>query len=376
MKKFVKFYLIALPFISLLGIILSTLRIAFQTSYISYILIGGAVLDAFVVFLGRKHLNNPKIFFLVVLLTISILIGLLSGNELSRRYITDFTNPFFFFSKVLIFSAYWKECDFSKFLNYYVKVAFWGSLGLLPLVYFLFRSSGVNRISIFPPLELPFAVYMQSGGVLTIISLLMILLYGKRAQLGAAVMTFIIFIFIFKRSQFIKYTILSIAMVLIGSLFISEFTDNPAVARISNTVTTLFNSDDKAESLSSVSAGRDDEIDSVLKIMDDLDYFTGLGIGFTYDLDNFSNEGVSNLHFSPLSFLSKYGLIFTIFLYLFFIKQFLSVKKEFLEKDYIAAYATVVFVFLESFFAYAIFVTPILPVAMGYIYHYQKKELK
>jgi hypothetical protein len=375
--KFITLYLKLLPFLGLLAIVFGALRAAQESSTITvYLLVISAFLDLVIVILGRKFIKTPLIVFVSLLLLISVFVGLFNGNELSRRYITDFTNPLFFFCKILIFKEYWKHADLIKYFKFYSKIAFCGSIILLPIAYFIYSSAGVNRIAIFPPLELPFASYLQGSPFLLIITVLLILLYGKRAQLGAALGTFLLFVFIFKRKQFVKYVLISLVILFVGNIFIKQFSDNSAVSRVTNTVTQIFESDDKAESLSAASAGRDDEIETVLNLMNDLDYFWGKGIGFTYDLEVYENDDVSNVHFSPLAFLSKYGLLFTILIYWFFIKQFFSFSKFYLTKEYIAAYATVLFVFLESFFAYALFVTPILPVVMGYIYNYQQGEIK
>lgn len=367
-RKLVWIYLLLQPVLGLVSIILSTLRIATQESYISYYLILVALLDVCILIPNLVNTLNKKITFLFFLLSISVIVGLLNYNELSRRFITDITNPLFFFMKISLFSIYWKEENFKRYLTYYSKLAFWGSLILAPLVYFIFNASGVRRISIFPPLELPFSNYIQSGGLFMLLTFIIILLYGKRAQFGAAVVTYFVFIFVFKRRQFIKYLCITIILLLVTNIVTKEFSDNPAVARLQSTINVLLDTDKSDEEFSAITAGRDDEISSVLGLMKtDLDFIFGLGIGFTYDLEIYNNEGVSNVHFTPLGFLSKYGIVFTIFMYLYFFSLFFNFKSKESSKEYIASYATVLFIFIESFFAYALFVTTILPIVIGYL---------
>ena len=215
---------------------------------------------------------------------------------------------------------------------------------------------------------------MQSGGVFFFVTLIMIVLYGKRSQLGSALVTFIVFIFIFKRKQFLKYLMLSIVLMIGINFIFSEYSDNLAIRRLTYTFNQFLNSENATEGVSAVSAGRDFEIETVLDLMDSpKDYFFGMGSGVSFNLNVLPEKELSNIHFSPLSFIFKYGVIFTVFIYGFLLRELFSIRKQNIDRMYLAAYGTLVFVFIESFFAYALFVTSILPIAIGYL-NYKRKE--
>lgn len=368
MNKFINFYLKILPILGLVGIVFSALRTALESSITVYLLIFTALIDTTVVILGRKYLSKPVIYVVSIMLLMSVFAGLFNGVEISRRYITDVTNPLFFFCKILIFTEYWKSGDFEKYLKFYTKIGVWGSVILLPIAYFIYSSAGVNRIAIFPPLELPYASYLQGNPLMLILILILILLYGKRAQLAGAIMTFVAYIFLYQKKKIFKYLLLGLAGIIVFTVILEQFSDNNAIRRLTYTYEQVVDSPSLIEGLSAVSAGRDDEISSVFALMtNDADYIFGLGVGFTYDLGVYVDKDVSNVHFSPLGFLSKYGMIFTLFIYFYLFKTLFSFKKRYIDRSYIIGYSLFVFLFIESFFSYSLFVTPLAAVSIGYL---------
>lgn len=367
-SKIIRYYLFIIPIYSLVGIILSIYRTVFQENYLEIFLLVGAVFDFLIVIIGRKYLVKKEVLFVVFLMFFSLVAGILNENEVSRRYITDFTNPLFFFTKIFVFSLYWETNSFDSYLKYYIKISFWGSIILLPITYFIFIDNSVSRLAIFPPMELPFSFFMQKGGLFFLFSVLVIFLYGKRAQLVGSIFTFLIFLFVFNFKKIHKYIPFLILGTIVFFYLLQNFTDNLAVQRLTNTIDQYFESLGGQEVLANLSSGRDEEIKTILEKMKGVDYITGKGLGFTYEVQtrDYIKE-VGNVHFSPLSFLSKYGLIFTLFIYIYIVSNMLKYKNYKWNISYISAYGTVVFVFVESFFAYALFVTPIFPIVFGYI---------
>jgi hypothetical protein len=363
MNKFIKFYLIILPLIALLGIILSIFRIAFSIDYVQLYILFGTSLDLIIIILGRKYLSKKIILFVFYILMFSVLVGLIQGNEITRRYITDFTNPFFFFCKIYIFKAFWEVNDFKKFIRYYTKIGVIGSLILLPITYYIFSLAGASRMAIFPPMELPFSYFLQSNNVLfLLISFIIIILYGKRAQLVGAMVTLFIFkLYLSRKKLLLNVTLITLSFFLF-LLSLKYFSDNLAINRINYTIEQFQDS-----GTSGVANTRILEVEAILSEMNSVvDFFFGKGIGFTYYYEHTADSSRSNAHFSPLSFISQYGFIFTMFLYYYLIRTiFKKTKKR--SSNYNIAAITCIFIFIESFFAYTLFVTPIFPLAFGYL---------
>jgi hypothetical protein len=366
MNRVVEGYLRLLPYFSLIGIILSILRTAFQMSYIEYFLLFGACLDLLIVLAGFRCLFQRPMFAVLCLMVFSLVIGLLN-NDLSRRFITDFTNPFFFFCKILIFKQYWENSNFNVYIKYYTRVAVVGSLVLLPITYFLFASTGTTRLAIFPPMELPFSYYLAGNSPTIILSLLVIVLYGKRAQLVSALFTFLLYLFFVRRDKILLYIFFAVLACIPAVLFLSAFSENLAIQRLNTTIELYFEEESNDENLNRLSAGRLDEFKTITEEMDLKDYALGKGLGFTYvkNLRDGDKEA-TNAHFSPLGFLSKYGIVFTFFIYIYLGNIIFKLNTRlFKSKKYLVAAGVCMFVFFESFFAYAIFVTPIFSVALG-----------
>ena len=102
MDKFSKFYINSLPIFSLISIVLSTFRSTGQGSYNEIYLLTLALFDLIIVYKGRNYINKPIVFIVVIMSLFTLIIGMFNF-EFSRRFITDFTNPVFFFSNIYIF---------------------------------------------------------------------------------------------------------------------------------------------------------------------------------------------------------------------------------------------------------------------------------
>ncbi len=370
--NYTKIYLLILPIYSVAAIYFSAIRTAIQENYAFTLLVLIFSLDIILLLINfRKGLGKGLALF-IFLLTISLILGMLQ-NEISRRTLSDFLIPIIFFAKVNVFKHYFKRANVEKYLKYCVKISFWGSLFFLPYIYFIFNSNESTRLAIFPPMELPLSYYYQTNNFFMLLSFFIILLYGKRAQLVGAIVTFLFFIYKFRSSQFIRYIILFIFILFVFNLLSIQFSNNLAIRRITKTFELISTEEDGLEKASS---GRSNEIMLALSnIVTIKDLILGKGVGF-----EMVNEGdkydkvIGNIHFTPLSFVLKYGVVFTSAFYIY-IFSFLRLKKELIsDKFYVTAVLTVFFVFVESFFSYAFFVVPILPVLLGLIKSYNEKN--
>lgn len=366
-NKLITFYLRILPFYSLLGILFSINRTIFGGELNIYLLIFSLAFDLIIVFSSKKILFRKQLTAIFIFLSFSIIIGLINENTLSRRYITDFLNPFLFFAKIYILSVYWKNNSFNNYVKYYSKMTFIGSLFFLPIVYFLFIANGVSRLAIFPPLELTFSNYLHGNQVYMIITLLAILLYGKRSQLVGAILVYLIYFISKGKRKFGKVFIFIMSIILFFYVIIN-YKDNYAIKRTLSTVENIFKDDSQVD-LNAVSAGRISEIEKVTKDLNLIKFFTGNGIGYSYKLDGDEKKEQSNSHFTPLGIVVKYGIFFCLFIYFFMFKLIFT---RFNDRLSFIAKLTTLFVIVQSFFAYVFFVLPILPIVLGYLQY--KKE--
>jgi len=118
--------------------------------------------------------------------------------------------------------------------------------------------------------------------------------------------------------------------------------------------------------------GRIREIQSVIKVMnnDPLLYITGMGAGATY-INLFNGNLTHNLHFSPLSQLSKYGFFYTILFYYYIIKVFINnfifiIKNQSInhkKREFLLFFSLSIFIY--SFSAYAYYVITLFPISIA-----------
>lgn len=350
-----------LPLLALASVLLSSLRIANGLDFAAYYLSFIVLLDLLLILLFNNKLITKYTVACFVLLVPAFIIGFFN-NEISRRYLTDFMLPFIFFLKIAVFSEYWKTQSMEKYIIKFSRITFAVSLILIFVVYFIFMYFDASRISILAPLEVPAALYLLTNPILFLMTLILIVLYGKRAQLVSVVIVFLISFKIV--SPKIKLAFLLMVPILLFSLFtfIVNEPDNISVMRMVYSFELLMNGD-----FGLLSAGRLGEVNAILKDMEWSDYIFGKGNGYVYERP--SSQGgftvVSNAHFTPVGLISKYGVFFTVFVYYFFFKLFISLNLKESGVYHKAIYISVLVIFIESFFSYALFVLPILPVLLG-----------
>ncbi|PKH91652.1 hypothetical protein CXF76_10970 [Pseudoalteromonas sp. 78C3] len=164
-----------------------------------------------------------------------------------------------------------------------------------------------------------------------------------------------------------KLVFIMIACFIIAGVtfFISNDPNNISVRRFVYSIGLLFNGD--FESINKLSAGRFDEVFAIFSEMEISDFLFGMGNGYTYELMLSSGEmkDVTNAHFTPVGLLSKYGIFYTLFVYYFFLKLLFTSKIKGRADTDKVVYLAVLFLFLESFFSYSLFVVSITPILIG-----------
>ena len=254
-------------------------------------------------------------------------------------------------------------------MKYFVKITVIYSLILLPITYYFFNAQDVNRLSIFPPLELGFAFYLHGSNIFLPIIFFIIVLYGKRSLLISVALVFVFSFFKNSKKNLYKF-LLSITLLLLVFTYFDDISENKGFSRISNTFDQV-NKLDLEDVFEVIGGSRYLEFKTITQELDIIDYVIGKGVGYTYSfIWNNEYKTVSNSHFSPIGLISKYGIIFTVFLYYFLLRLFYRSYPS--NKEYKIAVSTALVVFIESFFAYSLFIIPIFPIVLGYLIKFRK----
>jgi hypothetical protein len=361
--------------VSLIGVFLG-----YDYLFPLFFLIPFVILDTiYVVF----KIKIAKFSFIEILLLFFIIISFFIGilnNEISRKTFSDFFIVILFLFKVLIFKS--EISNNYEFIKYFIKKK---------LPYFLLSSFiTVSLFIIFSKYkfiyagltlqQLPYFTYnLLNNSLLNILfAIILVILSGKRASLLSFLVIFLIYRF--RGISFFK-NIIYIFILSFGLIFIFNLLDSYE-SNLSNTSIDKYlytlnetkeldeftNLDLNSPILDLLTAGRTSEISSVLNDMNLIDYFLGKGCGYVYLNYRIANdeyfENHSNIHFSPLNILSKYGILFFLFFYIYLIRGLFP-----LEKSTFRSFAQLVVLgyIFESFFSYLYFVDMLFPLFIAIV---------
>jgi hypothetical protein len=374
--KFVQFLIIVnLP----LGVIGTFGEFRDFTTYL--FLVPMLILDTFFIFLNIRRLKfNLLELILIFLLIFSLLIGLFH-YPLSKRILPDVTNPLYFILKIGIIRICLKEKDDSVWLLSFVKKTAFLLIvsGFFSIVVFIILSRIKSMYAGLTPTTHPFLILglLNASSFNQLFSLIIALLSGKRALLVSSLVIMIVYRFYIKRNfKTALYLLFSFVFIYIALVNLKINTDSIGALEKYNWTFEVykeseiqFNLEDESGIIDLLSGGRLAEIKSAIKGMDLTDYIIGNGIGFTYiyksDLLEFDIQGNSNLHFTPLSIVTKYGLVFLFFLLLYIFKTLYSFRSNGYLSIFFGLY--VIATLVDMLFAYVIFVDPLIPIALGYL---------
>lgn len=379
-----EFYFNFVIFYSVITVPVALLRSFFNINLVLPLLLLTFILKIFFIIVNRKKIKTPLIvIILLILISISLIIGVIN-HDFSRRIITDFFKPIFFLLIAGVFMGVNdQDREYIKKRIKKVAIPFWIYSALASLLTFLLlRITSRGNIGFLPPIEIPFCLSMFSLNYLGIVgSFLIIFLSGKRAVLFAFVFIFIVRLLTPSAKTFLTVIVIVPLLITSFAFFSGDLSNSVAYRKYEYTLRgfTSFFEDDRTDwnKLDKYTGARISEARSALKDVNNLDFIFGKGLGYTYiyEADGVvvdSNYG--NIHFTPLSLLVYYGGIYTVFFYLlFFVALFKSYMNQ--KKDELLGvlFYLVFFIFMTSFFSYAIFNSPLWPMVLGIIFSYSVK---
>ena len=375
---FFKKYLNIIVFLACWNLPLSIVGTFFDfreaTTYL--VLIIGLVLDTLIIILNIKKVRfNFFELVLIALLVSSTVIGIVNNASLDRRILTDLLNPLFFVFKIAVFRLIIFNDRGIIFLDekwrYYAKQLF--KFSFITLVLFLVLSQLRPMYAGIGLTTHPFLVHsLQSKSFVNVIfTFIVVLLTGKRALIISSIILVLIYMVYVKRNL-IRMCLISLFLMLV--IYITDF-NSLNVSAVNKYIWTYelyiengvqLNLEDDNHYLDVISGGRLGEITGATKEMRPIDYLIGRGIGFTYEYINPNSDEFpkyANLHFSPLSIITKYGIIFFAVLVLYILYTLRGFRNSSALGIFFGLY--VIGVFIDSFFAYVVFVDPLFPLALG-----------
>lgn len=362
----------------LLGSVLG-IRYVFILSFLTVFL----TIDLIFVSVNLKKIKlNTVELSLVILVLFSAIFGIIN-NEISRRYINDLLYPLFFVSKITIFRYFFLREGSTKFiLKFLKKYALWMLMSSILLIIFFFIALLIKPMyaGLSPEIHPFLSTSLVTSSYLGVFLVLIIyIMSGKRAMLMAALGMFFYYWGIIRKKIALFILLITIIIAVIIYVIQASLIDLSALNKYVWTFQKLQKYGiSNMEILDQIGGGRFGEITSILNSMNWWDYIFGKGIGFTYLLESTGYGKVeehANAHFSPISIISKYGVLFFLFLSFYFIscfKRFKSIMKNSLCDKITQQVAQISILILTALlidflFSYGVFTNFTLPIVIGFL---------
>ncbi len=288
------------------------------------------------------------------------------------RFFNDISGPLLFILKVSTLRSLFRQ-DVSVFNIKKMSRALMILSGIQVLIFLYFSAESGAYAGITPPVNIPAAFYICTfnhlGFAATVI---LIALSGKRSFFVSVAIVYAFTIFFRKppRNMLVFLVVLS-AMATMFAIFGNEkfFGTVTLATEFFNTTEIFhidFDSDRVRSNLYMLTAGRSEEIYGILNEMKPSSWLIGLGPGFTYGFLHIDGviEGYANSHFSPLSFIYKFGVPFMLIFYGYIIFNIRVLLKSPRKNSYIVGCALTIFV-LQSFFAFNFYAEPYFAILMA-----------
>jgi len=322
----------------------------------------------------RNKLQNIYLFIFFILLLSFDIIGLFLGyaNGYNNKNIADFYTLMNGITLTyVLYLIKFNDNQINKFIKQFVYV------------YTLFFSISITVMQIESFLGIPF--YPAIASNFAVISFLYFI-YKKQYKM--AIFTFILILISGKRSVFIVFVallpifyllnkkLLLSKVLLIGSsfsllfiilllplhLFLESNIESLPFGKSAISKFSYINPMAEKFNLEVAAGERFEEVDAALMENNKniFSFFIGSGNGFVYPLDierkDMFEENRHNVHFSPITYFTRYGIIFVIIFYSFFIMYFAYITKyiKYATNSYKILVFYQIFAFIMSFISFSL----------------------
>jgi hypothetical protein len=385
-KFFVRLYLNSIVIYGVFDFLFGgfALLIGDRTTFIQIMLTIKFGLDIMFISFNFQHLRFKQIeVFLIILIIINLFVGIFSFPP-SIKHLTDFLSPCFFVAKVAIIRHYVNVAVnrslFERWVLKYAGVMFWVSLLATIQIYILMRYIPLYLGT--TPIVYPYFIksLASSNYFGIIMGIMSIILSGKRAILLGAVIITIIYVSYIKKyfgRLVVSTAVLIFVLTNIYLLYEDILVQSPSISKYKFTVDHVLSDNfvwNDWELIDIISGGRIGEIKGATGAMNSpFNLLVGMGAGFIYPLeyiDGTIEPKHSNVHFSPLGLISKYGILFYLAFMFYILNNLFKQSRNQLLTTHVA---TILFLYtigalVDSFFAYTFFIDSLLPLGLGYLY--------
>jgi hypothetical protein len=201
--------------------------------------------------------------------------------------------------------------------------------------------------------------------------------------LASFLVIFILFLFIKNKNRIYKLFISVFLFIVLFNVYsYLEESENPALQKYIYTLNTYneseidLNDEESLQIIDKLTGGRYSEITSSISSFGIFDFLFGKGPGYTYkisiDFSDLDSNNYSNVHFTPINLISKYGIIFTLLFFIYIVSPLFYFDKS---NTIELVFTMLLSMYLvEMMFAFNIFVEPLIPFCIGYLRLNKKRD--
>jgi hypothetical protein len=360
-------------------------KFGIDPTYISLIVTWASDIYIITIIFSSRKLRMPGIlaYWIIYCLTVFFPLGILF-NEFSTKHITDTLRVVFFTMKVVVFcNIFQLQCiqkDFSKYMKYSGWFIIIITFISLPLIYVYVVNNPGLYYTASPNLTIPLAYFylMQPNLIMIILSLCLVIFTTKRALLIGSVVLLLSKPLLLSGSKAAKsffYSVSTFVLVVFGAYFLYYQFDIQIFTKYLSIIEKLNDQGNFIKLLSIVDPARYGEIIGILKEMNTIDWLTGKGVGFSYQVQLSPSSPYTikgDGHFTPLTLLSKFGFLGTfIFLGIFITAICAHSKHKIVE---LFCKCILLSLLVQSLFSYLLFNNFIIPLCLGWLLAQRKED--
>ena len=353
-----------------------------NSSYLKSLLI----LDSIFILSNLYRTKLKKIeFALIIICFFSFAHGLIFSFEQNFNYnllrnFKDTLPPIIFTLKVCIMRQMFNRYTPPNWVYFYHQTLFMSSI--IYAIFILILYDLVQHFGFAPPINLPLAYAIYKRNLFLISAIMTVVWFaGKMSLLLSAVAVLFMAVKNIKFAKSILIFIFSLTIIFLSETLIIHlnklaFLTMGFVDLLNkSTQTQLTEWESMRHNLYNFSSGRTEEFFGIVQHLDWYNWLIGLGGGFTY---NFMFREVvisnySNVHFSPLGLIYKYGIFGAVAFYWYIFGTIINSKpiKNGLNE---VLYIVLILFFLQSMFTFNLFVSPLLAIIVAKLYSIKSQQ--
>ena len=282
------------------------------------------ILDFVFISSNLKRLGFTKFEFSVIgVLIFHLILGFIILPRYNESYtelraLKDTLLPIMFLMKCIIFRKIFSATNLHNYKKFLVR----SCLFIISIQVFLliFRPLGDAYIGINPPVNILLASFFSGGSFfLLFLSLVALFLAGKRSVFISLVITYLVV-----TRRVAKSALLACLLVAMGYalILLSHSSNIPMVDKFiiatdafKQIMENGLTPEQSEIALYLATAGRSAEIFAIFSFMEPINWLTGIGSGYSFDLirPNKDPLEISNAHFTPLAITYKFGVVIALY---------------------------------------------------------------